>query len=72
MVLYILLIAHLLADFTFQSSKLAKMKLCNFKHLACHALIYASIIAIAFFPFITFKTSFLPYIIIISSHFVID
>lgn len=72
MIIYILLIAHFLADFTFQTTELAQRKLDNFKYLIFHALIYAVIFLMAIFPFIKFEKAMLPYIIIISSHFFID
>lgn len=72
MIIYILLIAHFLADFTFQTTKLAEKKLHNFKYLKCHALIYAVIFFITIFPFVAFNKAILPYIIIIGSHFFID
>lgn len=72
MIIYILLIAHFLADFTFQTTKLAQKKLYNFKYLVIHAAIYAGIFLIVVFPLIKFKKAIIPYIIITSSHFFID
>ncbi len=72
MILYILLIAHFLADFSFQSTKLAEKKINKFKFLIIHSLIYAGTFCIAIFPFVKFSSAVLPYIIIITSHFCID
>lgn len=72
MIIHVLLIAHFLADFTIQTTKLAQRKLNNFKYLVIHALIYAVIFLIAIFPFVKPEKAILPYIIIISSHFFID
>ena len=72
MIIYILLIAHFLADFTFQTTKLAQRKLDNFKYLIYHSLIYAAIFLVTIFTFIEFNKAILPYIIIICSHFFID
>lgn len=72
MILYILLIAHLLADFTFQTAKLAQKKLNYFKYLLVHAIIYAVVFLVAIFPFVKFTKAIFPYIIIVISHFLID
>lgn len=72
MIAFILLIAHFTADFTFQSAELAQKKLANMKYLMLHGLIYAAICLIILFPMVRFKSAILPYIIIITSHFLID
>lgn len=72
MVLYILIIAHLLADFTFQSTALADKKKEKFVYLIAHSIIYAATFAIACFTLIEFKNVIWFYIIIIFSHFLID
>lgn len=72
MIIYILLIAHFFADFTFQPTKLVQRKLNNFKYLIYHVLIYSVIFLIAIFPLVKFEKAIFPYIIIISSHFIID
>ncbi|NYB74545.1 DUF3307 domain-containing protein [Sedimentibacter hydroxybenzoicus DSM 7310] len=72
MIIYILLIAHLLADFTFQTTKLAQQKRNSFKYFLFHILIYAVIFLMAIFPWVKFGKAILLYIIIISSHFFID
>ncbi len=72
MILFILMIAHFLADFTFQTTKLAQRKLKHFKYLIYHALIYAVMILVVIFPLVKFQKAILPYIIVIGSHFIID
>ncbi|AMJ41247.1 DUF3307 domain-containing protein [Anaerotignum propionicum] len=72
MIIYILIIAHFLADFTLQTTKLAQRKLDNFKYLIYHAIIYAVIFLITMFPLVKFQKAILPYIIITCSHFFID
>lgn len=72
MMIYILIIAHFLADFTFQTTKMAQRKLNSFKYLIYHAIIYAFIFLIAMFPWVKFQKAVLPYIVIIGSHFFID
>lgn len=72
MIIFIMLIAHLLADFTFQTTKLVQQKQENKKYILSHALIYAGTISIAILPFVKFGYAILPLIIIIVSHFAID
>lgn len=72
MIIYIFFIAHFLADFTFQSTKLAHKKIHHFKYLIYHALIYAAIFLIAIFPFIKFEKAVFSYILIVMSHFFVD
>lgn len=72
MIIFILLTAHFLADFTFQNTKLAQKKLNSFRYLIFHALIYAVLFSIAILPLVKFQKAVIPYIIIISSHFFID
>lgn len=72
MIIYILVIAHFLADFTFQSTRLAYCKLNSNRDFLCHASIYAFILLIAIFPFVKFSRAIIPYIIIIISHSFID
>lgn len=72
MVIFILFTGHFLADFTFQSENLVQNKLNNFKYFIYHALIYASIFLIATFPFVKFEKAIFTYLVIISSHFLID
>ncbi len=70
--IFVLIIAHFLADFTFQTTKMAQRKLNSFKYLIYHASIYAFIFLILMFPLVKFQKAILPYIIIICSHFFID
>ncbi|WP_312045634.1 DUF3307 domain-containing protein [Anaerotignum sp.] len=70
--IFVLIIAHFLADFTFQTTKMAQRKLNSFKYLIYHASIYAFIFSILMFPLVKFQKAILPYIIIICSHFFID
>ncbi len=72
MIIYILLITHLLADFTFQSTKLAQKKINKFRYLVLHSFIYAGTYLVVVIPIIKFKKAILLYIIIIMSHFFID
>lgn len=72
MIIYILLTAHFLADFTFQTAGLAQKKINNFRLLAAHSLIYAIILFAAIFPFVKFNYAVPAYIIITVSHFMID
>ncbi len=72
MIIYILLMAHFLADFAFQTTKLAQKKLNDFKYLIFHALIYAGTFLITIFPFVKFSRAIFVYSIIVSSHFFID
>lgn len=72
MIFYILLIAHFLADFTFQTTQLAQRKLNNFKYLMYHVAIYAAMFLVVIFPLVKFQEAILPYLMIIFSHFLID
>ncbi len=72
MIIYSLLIAHFLADFTFQPTKLARNKISSFRFLLIHSFIYAGTYFVAVFSFIKVSSAILPYIIIITTHFLID
>ena len=72
MIVYILIIAHLLADFTFQSTSLAKNKAEQFKYLAVHAFIYAIVFAAPILLFVGLARGSFLYVCIIVSHFLID
>lgn len=72
MILMILLIAHLLADFTLQTTDLAKKKMQKLRYLFGHVIIYALVIAVAIFVAIPRKIGLLPYMIIVASHLIID
>ncbi len=72
MALWILLIAHLIADFTLQSAEWASKKTQKLRYLFGHAFIYAVVMAIAVFVAIPATTGWLPFVIIIISHLAID
>lgn len=72
MILFVILTAHFLADFTFQSSELAAKKEVEFKYLLKHSLIYLIVVACAFLLCLPLKTACLPCIIVVVSHFLID
>ena len=71
MILCVLIIAHLLADFTFRFAKLASEK-ANKNSLIINSLIYAVILLITIFVFIEYKSGLFSFLIIVSSHFIID
>lgn len=72
MSLMILLIAHLLADFTLQTADLAKKKMQKMRYLFGHVFIYALVVAVAFFVIIPLNFGLLPYVLIVASHLIID
>lgn len=72
MSLWLLLIAHLLADFSLQSADWAKKKTQKFRYLAGHSLVYAVVLAIVAFSCISGGAARMPFIIIVFSHFLID
>lgn len=72
MILYILLMAHFLADFTFQTTKLAQRKFDQFKYLICHAFIYAAVFIVTIFSIIKWNKAILPCVLIVCTHFFID
>ncbi|HOO29110.1 MAG TPA: DUF3307 domain-containing protein [Lachnospiraceae bacterium] len=72
MLLYILLAVHFLADFTFQTRKVAEKKVHKNSYLIIHALIYAGVFLPVLFLAIKFEKAVLSYMIIIGSHFLID
>ncbi len=72
MIIYIFIISHLLADFVFQSAKLAEKKTRKFGYLIIHSIIYTIVFSISIFAFIELKSGILPYAIIAVSHFLID
>ncbi len=71
-IFYILLIAHFLADFTFQPAFLAVKKNDKFGFFIIHTLIYAVTFSLAIFLFLDCNSVWLPYILIVISHFIID
>lgn len=72
MILYILLIGHLIADFFSQTSKTASLKNKKFRYILFHSLIYSGIFQILCFCFIKPLYAIIASTIILLSHFVID
>lgn len=72
MILFILIAAHFLADFTFQPGVLAKRKTESFGFLLLHGLIYAVVIAASGFAVVQAKAMLLPMAIIVVTHFALD
>ncbi len=72
MILKILLIAHFLADFSFQSASMAEEKKNGHSALLLHSAIYAAVMAIACFAGAAPLYALLPAAIFALSHFAID
>ncbi len=72
MSLWLLLSAHLIADFSLQSADWAEKKTQKFRYLAGHAFVYTVVIAAATFLCIPFDIVWLPFVVIAFSHFIID
>lgn len=72
MILLILIIAHLLLDFTFQTSKLAERKRTSFKHLFIHGIIYFIGMSLTCLMFLNAKSALISIAILSLSHFAID
>ncbi len=72
MILKVLLIAHFLADFTFQSEAIAEKKSSDQRSLLIHSAIYAAVMAAACFAGVSPMYAILPAVILAASHFVID
>lgn len=72
MLLGILLLAHLIADFYFQTKKIADLKKEKFSVLLLHCGIYAITFAVVNFVFVNAKTAILATFIIAVFHFVFD
>ena len=72
MITNILIIAHMLLDFTFQSSVMAQKKRTSFKHLFIHSLIYLIGCGIVCGFFLEINYAFLAVAILSISHFLID
>ncbi len=70
MILWLLLIAHFLGDFTFQPSSWAEGKTRQFRYLAGHALVYALTAAVALFG--CSAAGWKPFWVIALTHFAID
>lgn len=72
MFLWLLLAAHLLADFSLQSADWAEKKTQKFRYLVGHAAVYAAVMAVVAFLCIPGNVVWIPYLIVSLSHFVID
>lgn len=72
MILWALLIAHFIADFTFQSAEWANKKTEKIRYLLGHALVYAILLATTMLICVPTATALLPLGIIVLSHFAID
>lgn len=72
MSLWLLLVAHLIADFSLQSADWAEKKTQKFQYLAGHAFVYAVVIAAVAFLCISENVVWIPFVIIAFSHFFID
>lgn len=72
MSLWLLLAAHLIADFSLQSADWAEKKTQKFRYLAGHAFVYAIVIAVVAFACIPGNCVWAPFVIITLSHFLID
>ena len=72
MILKLLLIAHFLADFTFQTEKMAEKKRDDQRSLLIHSVIYAAVMSLACFAGVKPLYALLPAAIFAVSHFVID
>lgn len=68
----LLLIGHFLADFSFQSYRLAELKQENVKYLFIHTLIYWVFILLPIALFAGLVQAIMFYVIILVSHFLID
>ena len=72
MLLWLLLAAHFIADFSLQPANMAEKKTHKFRYLAAHSFVYAVVIAATAFLCIPAKLVRVPFIIIVFSHFLID
>ncbi len=72
MITNILIIVHMLLDFTFQTSNMAEKKKKSFKHLLIHSTIYLVGYSIICSIFLSVKYAFLTVAILSISHFIID
>lgn len=68
----LLIIAHFLGDFIFQSSTMACKKRTSFKYMALHCIIYSGFIILPLFLFGPFGNVSIAFLIIIISHMIID
>ncbi len=72
MILKLLLIAHFLADFSFQSADMAEEKKRSQRPLLLHSAIYAGVMALACFAGVAPLYALLPALVFAVSHLVID
>lgn len=72
MSLWLLLAAHLIADFSLQSADWAEKKTQKFRYLAGHGVVYAAVIAVVAFVCISVDAVWIPFAVIAVSHFLID
>lgn len=72
MIFAALMIAHLLADFSFQTDKLAEKKQKEFTALLKHILIYAITMLGALLMTVQTGKMWLPFLLLAASHFMID
>ncbi len=72
MAILLLMTAHLLGDFMFQSAKIAHKKLENIKYFLLHCMIYAIFIFLALISFGPLKNIIFIFIFIVLSHAIID
>ena len=72
MIIYILIITHLLADFLFQSSAISERKREERKFLFLHCFIYFIVFEILFFILFQCEKAFLLGLIISILHFLIN
>lgn len=68
----LLIIAHFLGDFIFQSSTMAYKKRTNFKYMALHCIIYSSFMLLPLILFGPFGNVTIAFLIIVISHVMID
>lgn len=72
MSLWLLLTAHLIADFSLQSSDWAEKKTQEFRYLMGHAVVYAAVIAVVAFLCVPERIVWIPFMVIALSHFLVD
>lgn len=72
MAILLLITAHLLGDFIFQSAKIAHKKIENIKYFLLHCTIYAAMIFLALISFGPVKNIIFIFSAIVLSHAVID
>lgn len=72
MILSIFIIAHLLADFFFQTANMAEKKKREFKTLLMHSFLYFFIFLLAHLLIIDLQYVYIPLFVLSSLHFIID